>query len=373
MNELWLIEDNTYALMQASYERWCANPAILVEETSTPDASMEIDAEGAAHIKVSGPLVNRISPFLAFIGVGGTTYSSIIDGIASANADPRVKSIVLDVDSPGGMAIDEAYDAADAIARSSKPVEARVRRIGASGAYLLASQASCITVANRATIVGSIGVVLRTFVSKSSVAITNTESPKKAPDLNTEEGKDFTREEMDEHYSIFVDAIAKGRKTTVAKVNAEYGQGSVFLAEKALASGMIDAIGFSASNKNVTSQMKEEELKAQHPDLYASCVKKGTDAERERVVAHLKLGKASGALETSINAIESGAGLTDSLKADYMAAAMNKNEADARQKEADASQDASDPASQSSRMKKDEGDELFAAFTSLSESQTHFG
>ena len=76
--------------------------------------------------------------------------------------------------------------------------------------------------------------------------------------------------------------------------------------------------------------MDMNKLKAEHPELFAQCVEHGQRQERERVVAHLTLGKSSGAMEVAHKAIEAGDELSAKYHADYLAASMNRNDAQRR-------------------------------------------
>ncbi|MCH8920536.1 MAG: S49 family peptidase, partial [Chloroflexi bacterium] len=89
--------------------------------------------------------------------IRGPEYVRTISALAQ---DPRVRSVVLDIDSPGGSA-----PVADLIYRSlrhlssRKPTVAFIRGAGLSGGYLIACGASKV-VALPTALVGSIGVIL---------------------------------------------------------------------------------------------------------------------------------------------------------------------------------------------------------------------
>jgi hypothetical protein len=95
--------------------------------------------------------------------------------------------------------------------------------------------------------------------------------------------------------------------------------------------------------------MNLEQLKAQHPDLYAAVLsegeKLGEAKERKRVSAHLKLADATGAQKVARAAIASGASTMDEeVHAEYLAAGMNRRDSDARQADSDAAAKAVDGA-----------------------------
>jgi signal peptide peptidase SppA len=110
-----------------------------------------------AVIDVFGTLVHRSSGLDAMSGL--TSYEQLARELAQAIADPAVKSVVLQIDSPGGE-IAGLFDMADAIAEAGtvKPVYAVAEDMAASAAYLLGAAAQKFFAPPAATI-GSIGIV----------------------------------------------------------------------------------------------------------------------------------------------------------------------------------------------------------------------
>lgn len=111
---------------------------------------------GTAIISVSGALVNAGDIDISRWGY--TSYGWLAGAAAQAAADPAVHSVVLKVNSPGGMVtgIEGAADAVRALA-VAKPTVAVVEGMAASAGYWLASQASSIAMTPLSE-VGSIGV-----------------------------------------------------------------------------------------------------------------------------------------------------------------------------------------------------------------------
>lgn len=316
-------------------------------------------AGDVAEIKVSGA-ITKTPNLLAFLfGGGNVTYPEIISALAEADKNPDIKRAELRVDSPGGH-FDGMFETIDAIQAFSKPLKAVVHNQAASAAYALVSQADEIVAANRAARFGSVGVVGSFMVDPEVVEITSTEAPKKRPDVTTEAGKAMVREELDALHSIFVDAIAAGRKVTPEQVNTNFGQGGMVLAEEAKKRGMIDAIAgatlrvvksakpsTTASNGGETPEtgpMDLKTLKAQHPDVYEAAMQDGVTQERDRVSAHLTMGEASGDMKTALAAINEGTAMTASLSAKYMAAGLNRKDRDNRQDDEGATSAAADGA-----------------------------
>jgi capsid assembly protease len=113
---------------------------------------------GVAIITITGSLVNRG----AWVGAssGLTSYEGIAHQIESAARDPKVKAIILDMDSPGGEAAG-AFETAALVraVNAVKPTYAAINGMAASAAYALASGARAI-VSMPSGLAGSIGVVM---------------------------------------------------------------------------------------------------------------------------------------------------------------------------------------------------------------------
>src|SRR5690606_22898690 len=114
--------------------------------------------------------------------------------IQTALDDPKVKAIILNMDSPGGEAngINELGDMIFA-ARGKKPIKAYAGGTIASGAYWLGSAAAELVI-DATALVGSIGVVVEVVTREARegekrYTITSSNAPNKRPDLTTEEGR----------------------------------------------------------------------------------------------------------------------------------------------------------------------------------------
>ena len=167
-------------------------------------------------------------------------------------ADPDIKTIVFDIDSPGGSVagIEELAALIHAIGKQKHTV-AVVNTMAASAAYWLASQCGEI-IATPSGLVGSIGVVVAhteysRLLDEKGITVTYIHAGKHKVDGNaTTELSDSARAELqalvDETYEVFVGAVARGRGISSAKVEADYGQGHVFTAKEAMRRGMVDRV-----------------------------------------------------------------------------------------------------------------------------------
>ena len=330
---MWLLDPETLETIEDAAGQY---PTAEQQETYLRDFNSEIlsMAGSTAQITVQGVLTDKPDFFAELFGGGNTVYSDIRAALANADADPEVSKIILSVDSPGGQAGAEWLATIDAVYNTRKPVEARIGSLGASAAYGIASQADTVMAANRMTRVGSIGVAARIYRNDSMVTVTSTNAPDKAPDITKPSGLKVVRAELDDIHDVFVEAVARGRNRKKSDVNKNFGRGATVLAAKALGAGMIDSIGGQVAQKDEeTKPMNMADFKAEHADLYAEVFDLGVASEKDRVCAHLIMGEKSGDMKTAVQAINSGDGMTATIQAKYLTAAMNKSDISSRHEE----------------------------------------
>ena len=361
----WLLEPNTKEIIvqgeRGGLTLTTAQHAEHIQALSGATPDIMAVAGDKAEIAIKGVLTATPNIFAMFLGGGNTTYPDIIAALGAAESDDTISEIILSIDSPGGD-LSGLFDTLAAIRATTKPVKALISNQGSSAAYAIAAQADEIIASNRATRVGSIGIAVSVNVSETEINIASTKAPKKRPDVTTEKGRAVVREKLDSMHDVFVDAIVTGRNAatdgniTSEDVNSKFGQGAELLADDALKQGMIDGIAIprlavvgSPSSIAATANqpkvqrhidiitkpeeggraMTLQELKTQHPDLFAEAVEAGVAQERDRVVAHLIMGQESGAIEIAIAAVKEGSLMTQTLTATYMMAAKNKATVDA--------------------------------------------
>lgn len=145
-----------------------ASMAVIIDSTCGNDAMAFIDLEkiekkepcaytvedGLATIQVSGVIGKKLPKWMAAFGM--VDVDDVCKAVVAANADTAIKSILLDIDSPGGS-VTGVPEAGNTIRESAKPIYAYSDTLCASAAYWLASGASGIF-ASESALVGSIGV-----------------------------------------------------------------------------------------------------------------------------------------------------------------------------------------------------------------------
>lgn len=360
--KLWLMQASALAALDDLHTveaRQAASGHELAARNSTPSVS-----NGVATIDIKGPLMPERSGLYDFFGIEHTAYSDIVADTRAAETDSSVKSIEYQIDSPGGT-VAGMFETSDAIRNAEKPTRAIVTGMAASAAYGLASQADSIEATARTACIGSIGVVTTRFVSDYVVDITSSNAPNKRPDARTEEGRAAIRAELDEIESLFIEGIAEGRNTTASNVEKNYGRGGTMLADNALKNGMIDKIltaapaghGKTKTAATVASEKTESimdlnELKAQHPELYAQVLAMGEAKERDRVSGHLNAaGDIAAAREIALEAITAGDELNSSYYGKYLSAA--RNDQDVKANNADAPADVDNAAAEADSLNED--------------------
>lgn len=389
MSNYWLLQPMTLARIADARQR-CADPgpalaweaaALLAEaRAEARDAPGQLPrgltiAGDAAEVRVEGVLTKRPDFFAAFFGGGNTTYTAIRQALAVATTDPRVKSIVFAIDSPGGS-VDGLFETLDAIAgaRASGKTMRVLADNALSAAYGIAAAVGHIDAVGRGSSFGSIGTAISFFVDPEVVTLTNTSSPDKRPDVTTPEGKSVVVKYLDQINDELVRAIARGRDVTAAAIAEGYGRGAAMTAPHALAAGMIDRIATSTPPRAVNRSIKamtDEELAAARAEAarnVEAAEQRGTKLERDRVLAHLQMGEASGDLPTALESIRSGAAMTQELTAKYLTAGMNRADRSTRQAEATKAEGVVAGTGPAPAAKTDLGDEVVAVLNAAEKS-----
>jgi signal peptide peptidase SppA len=229
---------------------------------SRMDGGPHVDYEAAAQrqtrtagskvvvLPMDGTMSQRASLMTEHSGMLSTdSIGKQIDLLAN---DPSVKSIILDVNSPGGSVFGlKELTSKIRSASSKKRVIAVSNSMMASAAYWTASAATK-TFAAPGSQVGSIGAIAvhidqsqameeagvkYTFITAGKYkALGNSAEPL------TADAESYLQDQVDQYYSMFIEDVAANRKVSKSKVKEQYGQGKVLSAKDALSVGMVDGI-----------------------------------------------------------------------------------------------------------------------------------
>lgn len=181
--------------------------------------------------------------------VGGDTTAA---QIREARLDPKVKAIVLRVNSPGGsVSASEVIRSELAAAKAAgKPVVVSMGGMAASGGYWISTPASYI-VANPSTLTGSIGIfgVINTVENSLDSIGIHTDGVSTSPlaDISITkalppEVQQMMQLSIENGYKRFITLVADARKTTPEQID-KIAQGHVWTGQDAKANGLVDSLG----------------------------------------------------------------------------------------------------------------------------------
>ncbi|END9222692.1 signal peptide peptidase SppA [Salmonella enterica subsp. enterica serovar Newport] len=204
--------------------------------------------------------------------VGGDTTAS---QIRDARLDPKVKAIVLRVNSPGGSVnASEVIRAELAAARAAgKPVVVSMGGMAASGGYWISTPANYI-VASPSTLTGSIGIfgVINTVENSLSSIGVHSDGVSTSPLADTSMTKALSPEvqqmmqlSIEYGYKRFITLVADARKRTPEQID-KIAQGHVWTGEDAKANGLVDSLG--DFDDAVAKAAELAKLKQWHLDYY---------------------------------------------------------------------------------------------------------
>lgn len=178
----------------------------------------------------------------------GISTTQVTRDLRAFAADPSIKVIILDIDSPGGTVsgVEELAREIHA-AREHKPIVAVANSMAASAAYWLASQASDVVVTPTGQ-VGSIGVYAghadySQAFEKMGIKVTLVHAGRYKVEGNPfqpldDEARAELQRSVDEYYRMFVSAVERGR----GELSEDVMQGRMYSAEQALKHRLVDRV-----------------------------------------------------------------------------------------------------------------------------------
>jgi len=203
---------------------------------------------GVAIIPIAGTLVQKLGTLRPYSGMTG--YDGIRQNFLTALADPKVKAILLDIDSPGGE-VAGCFDLVDTIykARGSKPIWSILNESAYSAAYAIASAADRIYVP-RTGGVGSIGVIWMHMdwskaLDAAGFKVTFITYGDRKADGHPEiplapEALARFQAQIDAMGELFVATAARNRNIPVDKVRAT--QAITYMGEAGVSQGLADGV-----------------------------------------------------------------------------------------------------------------------------------
>lgn len=203
---------------------------------------------GIAVIPIIGTLMHR--PSWSYYYRSSANYLSIADMVLDAVTDSKIKAVLLEVDSHGGMAAG-CLDLAESIQsmRGVKPIWASVNQTACSAGFALAGSVDRVEIAESAK-AGSIGVMAVHWdyskaLEKWGEKVTYLYAGKHKIDgattmpLTEQARKEFMAS-IEAEYERFCNVVAAGRGMDVNKVRAT--EAAVFRGKAAVDAGLADQV-----------------------------------------------------------------------------------------------------------------------------------
>src|SRR6476661_4137097 len=255
-SQIWAIkQENLKTILEIAAR---VNPSVAEIEASTgkklANSNESTVQDGVQVIDVIGPIVRYGNMFSEVSGA--RSLSNLKAEFTEALMNEDVKSILLNIDSPGGEA-NGINEFAEFVynSRGIKPITSYVSNMACSAAYWIASATDKIVCDETASL-GSIGcvAVIRDTEEKDAkegiknIKFVSSNSPNKRPDFNTPDGKAVIQEQIDALGDIFISKVARNRSTetnalSFQDVVKKYNKGGVLMGKDAVSVGLADELG----------------------------------------------------------------------------------------------------------------------------------
>lgn len=234
--------------------------AAATAEEPRPRKTFEFTPDGIAIIPIEGTLVHKSYGIDAASGL--RSYLDLDDEIEAAAANPAVKGILLDIDSPGGE-IAGVFELARTIvaARAAKPVFAAANADAFSAAYLLASGADRIYAGENSGL-GSVGVIVTHLDvtgsdEKRGYKYTIFHAGARKADFNphlplTDDARAAIESHVGRVYGMLTDAVARNRGVPESAIRET--EAALYFGEHAVKAGLADRIG---TRKEALSDLRQ--------------------------------------------------------------------------------------------------------------------
>jgi protease-4 len=224
---------------------WCVGIALLGGMVFSRGMTPAWGAGDAVAVIYIEGTIGSLTP-----SASGVDSQAVIQYVRQAEANPRVKAIVVSINSPGGAVVpsDEMYRA---LLEAEKPVVAVMGDIAASGGYYIACGADRM-LAHPATLTGSIGVYGRLInaadllkkLGVEGIIVRSGDSKASGNwfEHPTPEQLAIEQAIVDELHQMFVDIVVASRALSEERVR-ELADGRPYTGQQAFELGLIDELG----------------------------------------------------------------------------------------------------------------------------------
>jgi ClpP class serine protease len=244
----WLMLPHALDNLLAIADRMGDPAALVTKQGQRLETARTVTVrDGVAIVPVVGPIFRYANLFTEISGA--TSTQVLATDIRAALDDPNIKAIILNVDSPGGIA-SGINELAEMIyeGRARKRIVAYGGGTVASAAYWIASAASEI-VLDATAVAGSIGTVIDAVVEGEDAGgrrryqIVSRNAPNKRPDLSTKEGRAKVAETVDALSDVFEAKVARNLGVEVTKLPEMGDKGGLRVGAAAVEHGLAHRLG----------------------------------------------------------------------------------------------------------------------------------
>ena len=290
------------------------NQVVITEKDYKLD-NLQAGDQNISLIKLDGPITKN----------GGDSHYGTVDlarKLRTFDASEKIIGHIIQIESGGGSAnaVDEMKDAIQA---AKKPVVVFCDGIMASAALYIGSYSDYIISHRESDRIGSIGALieLQGFKKIDEDKQTGERYVRIYADKSTEKNSEFEAAINDLNFKPIIENVLNpsaekfinDMKINRPKVKEDQLTGKLFKASEVVGT-LIDEIGtfeqavnkvielstFNLITNKTNKKMTKEELKQQHPGVYASIIQEGATQERDRVEAWLAFS------EVDLNAVKEG-------------------------------------------------------------------
>jgi len=222
---------------------------LIVAVVFMPKSDTTLNPANLQEIELMGPIMSA---------------DLVIKEIEKAQKNPKIKGVLLNVNSPGG-AVPPSIEIAYAIKelKKHKPVIAYASGIMASGSYYASIYANKI-IANPGSIVGSIGVIMQSINAEELMNTIGIKPQTVKQGTYKEAGtptREWTAEERAEletltkdTYDLFVKDVATARGLDI-NASKSYADAHIFSSQRAKSVGLIDEVGVKSQAKAQVAEL----------------------------------------------------------------------------------------------------------------------
>lgn len=256
IKNLWAIEQTALDSIENMMVEAGKDPerfkAMIVEEDNISGVSQTFFRFDNVAVMVVAGVVQPKTDFWSYF-FGGASLDVLTRDFKALVNDDTVKTIILDIDSPGGNVFG-VQEFANLIfeARDKKNIYATTSSSMTSAAYWIGSAAHEVYVTDEAAVTGSIGVIathidFSELQKRMGIKTTYvTAGTKKAIASHieplTEQGRQELQGQVDHIYRAFTGDVAKFRGVPVERVLSGMADGQLFLGSQGVEAGLIDGV-----------------------------------------------------------------------------------------------------------------------------------